>query len=142
MTVKYACEDTASGLMAKRQKTDSVAKDVQDPIEAINDTPSDLMLGLIGTATRTPDMNIVEFISDDISDIEIIPGSEPLSDSDLLPRPEKANKKKRRRTKGEKPQKLLADNEKTQKKDKQSSFTNTDAQAYHDLNQRFVNIVP
>ncbi|XP_053388646.1 uncharacterized protein LOC128551758 [Mercenaria mercenaria] len=71
--------------MAKRQKTDTVATDVQEPGRATDHTPSNLMIDVMNAATRTPDMNLVEF-EDDISDFEIIPGSTPLSDSDVPPR--------------------------------------------------------
>lgn len=61
-----------SGPMAKRQRTHNTDTPKSQPeacgSSCINEGPSDLMLGVIIAATRTPDMNIVEF-SDTISGI-------------------------------------------------------------------------
>lgn len=64
MTIKNIGKELKFGHMAKRQKTGpSGTEDIgqQEQIELAEDTPSDEMLGLIIAATRTPDINIVEF---------------------------------------------------------------------------------
>lgn len=64
MTITNIAKEHTFGHMAKRQKTgpsDNEATGQQKQMELADGTPSDEMLGLIIAATRTPDMNIVEF---------------------------------------------------------------------------------